>query len=137
MTTDELKSPPSDSSTTTVMANVLRDAQELVHQQLKMFRAEVREDIRDTKQALYPIACGLFTLLLGSILLCLMLVHWLTYVFPDLHVSGAYAIVGLLLSAAGAGMYYAGMKRLESVNPLPEKTAEAVKENVQWLTQPK
>jgi len=137
MTTDELKSPPSDSSATTVMGNILRDAQELIQQQLKMFRAEVKEDMEETRQAIYPMACGVFTMLLGTIMLSLMLVHLINWAIPSMPLWGAYAAVGLVLTAIGAGMYYAGLKRWETVNPLPEKTAEAVKENIQWLTQPK
>lgn len=107
-----------------------------MQQQLKLFRAEIREDMRDTKQAIMPMACGVFTILLGAILLSLMLVHLMHWAIPTMPLWGAYATVGLLITAIGAGMYYAGMKRWETVNPLPEKTAEAVKENIQWLTQP-
>jgi hypothetical protein len=137
MTTNELKSPPGDSSTTSVMANVLHDAQELLQQQLRLFRAEVKEDLEETKQAIYPMACGLATLSIGAVMLSLTLVHLLHWTIPALPLWGAYAMVGALLTAGGAGMYFAGKKRLEQVNPLPEKTAEAVKENIQWLTQPK
>jgi len=127
----------SDNSTTSVMAGIIRDAQELFSQQLAMFRAEVREDFSKTKQAITPMACGVVTLFLGAILLSLMLVYLLHDLIPGLALWGAYAIVGGALTALGAGLYMAGKKRFETFNPLPDKTAQTVKENVQWLTQPK
>lgn len=136
MATADLKNS-SDNSTTSVMAGIIRDAQELFSQQLAMFRAEVREDFSKTKQAITPMACGVVTLFLGAILLSLMLVHLLDWAFPALTLWGAYGIVGGALTALGAGLYLAGKKRFETFNPLPDKTAQTVKENVQWLTQPK
>jgi hypothetical protein len=128
---------PAEPPATTVVADIIRDAQELMAQQLAMFRHEVREDFRKTQQALYPMAGGLAAALLGGVLLCVMLVHLLHWANPNLPLWGGYGIVGGLLAAAGAGAFYAGKKRLETVNPLPEKSAEAVKENVQWLSNPK
>jgi hypothetical protein len=86
---------------------------------------------------MYPMAAGLLILLLGGALLGVMLAHALHAAGPGLPLWGSYGIVGGLLAAAGAGAFYSGKKQLENVHPLPEKSTEALKENVQWLSNPK
>jgi len=122
---------------TASVADIIRDAQELLSQQLAMFRAEVREDWRKARNATIPMALGGAVVFVGVILLCLMLVHLLAWAWPELPLWGAYGIVGGVMAAVGAGAFYAGKKKLEQNNPLPDKTAHALKENVQWLSQPK
>jgi hypothetical protein len=48
-----------------------------------------------------------------------------------------YAICGAVFVIVAIGLALAGKARLESVNPLEDKTAQTVKENVEWLTKPK
>jgi len=123
--------------TSTVVADIIRDAQELLSQQLALFREEVREDFRKTREAVYPMTFGLGLAAIGGVLLCLMLVYLLHWAYPALPLWGAYGIVAAVLTLLGVGLFLVGKSRLESFNPLPDKTAEALKENLQWLKQPK
>jgi hypothetical protein len=46
-------------------------------------------------------------------------------------------LVGLgvmLMIGTGLALFYGGMKKFESFNPLPDRTLDALKENVQSLT---
>ncbi len=73
---------------------------------------------------------------MGSFLLCLavpLLLWWLT----ELPLWGCFAIVGGCLVVVGACLAYLGKKKFDSFNPLPDETAEALKENVQWIAKPK
>jgi len=135
MATD-VKHTTEANSTSSVVAEIIRDGQELFNQQLAMFKSEITEDIRKTQNALYPLAWGMGVAAIGGVLLSLMLVHFVHWATP-LPEWGAYGVVGIILTAVGLGVFYAGKKRLESLHPLPEKSAEALKENLQWLTQPK
>jgi hypothetical protein len=40
--------------------------------------------------------------------------------------------VGVTLTAAGIALISSGAKKLKEVNVLPEKTADSLKENMQW-----
>jgi len=135
MATD-VKHTTEANSTSSVVAEIIRDGQELFNQQLAMFKTEINEDIRKTQNALYPLAWGMGLAAICGVLLCLMLVHLVHWATP-LPEWGAYGVVGLTITAAGLGVFFAGKKKLESLHPLPEKSAEALKENLQWLTQPK
>jgi hypothetical protein len=50
---------------------------------------------------------------------------------------GCYGLVGLVSAVVGGILTYVGMTKLESFNPLREESANALKENVQCLMNPK
>jgi hypothetical protein len=132
---NDLQSPPDQQNLSALLSGIIGDAQELIRQQLTLFRTEVREDFRKTREAAWPMAIGLWLGLVGSILLAATLA--LALVAAGLPEWAGFAIVGGALFLGGAGLVYAGKKKLDSFNPLPDKSAEALKENVEWLTKPK
>jgi len=119
-----------------VVADILHDAQELFKQQLAMFRAEIQEDFRKTRQVAIFMVLGAAVGMIGVFILGLMLAHLLHWGF-EIPLWVAHGLVALVMLLAGGGLIFFGKKRLETFNPLPDKTAEAAKENVQWLTRPK
>jgi hypothetical protein len=125
----------SETSVTSLVTGILNDAQELIKQQLALFKREVQEDIRKTKEAASSLALGVGTSVAGGSLLCFMIVHLLHWAWPDqLPLWGCFGIVGGVLTVTGCALAYAGKKKFESFNPLPDESAQAMKENVQWLT---
>jgi hypothetical protein len=69
------------------------------------------------------------------------LLHWATSPgIQDLArvpLWGCYGLVGAGFLIAGGALLGAGLARFHSFTPLPEKSAEALKENVKWLTNSK
>lgn len=116
---------------------IIHDFQELVKQQLELFKHEVKEDLRKTREASTFLTVGLVVLFLGGILVCFGLAHLLNWLVPALHLWGCYLIVGGLVSAVGAVLGYCGWKQFQSFNPLPDESAEALKENLEWTTKPR
>jgi hypothetical protein len=128
----------SDTSVTGLVTGIIHDVQELFKQQVALLKHEVREDVRRTGIAAAVLAGGAGVLSLGILLLCFMVVHLLSWAFyPDLPLWISYLIVGGVFTLAGAALLYAGKKKLDSFNPLPDESAEALKENVQWIVKPK
>ena len=120
---------------TGLVTGIINDAQELIKQQLALARHEIKEDFRKTKEAALSLALGGTIALLGGLLLGFMLVYLLA--LTDLPLWACYGIVGGLLAVVGGVLVYMGKKELDSFNPLPEESAQALKENVQWITKPK
>jgi len=126
----------SEPGLTQLVTGIISDAQELLKQQLAMFKAEIKEDLRKTKEAALALGLGIGITLLGGLLLVFMLVYLLQW-STALPLWACYAIVGGALTLLGGILLYSGTRKLSSFNPLPDQSAEAVKENVQWLTSPK
>jgi hypothetical protein len=129
--------PEAEPKLADILTGIVSDLQELVQHQLALFRSEVRHDLRRTREAATLLAVGLGIALLGGLLLAHTLVHLLAWLLPAWPMWSHYCIVAALLLASGAALAYRGKAQLDSFNPLPDETVEAVKENVQWLMKPK
>jgi hypothetical protein len=124
----------SEPSVTTLVTGIVHDAQELIKEQVALVRTEIRDDFRKTKEGALSLALGLGVVALGTLLLAFGLVYLLTWAVPALPVWAWFLIIGFLLAVAGGATIYAGTKKFESFNPLPDQSAQALRENVQWLT---
>jgi len=127
----------SDASVTSLVSGILNDAQDLLKQQVNLFKHELREDIRKTKDASQVLGLGVGLMLLGTILLSFMLAHLLSWAVPDLPLWACFGICGGAMMAGGIIVYYVAMAKFGAFNPLPDQSAQALKENVQWITNPK
>jgi hypothetical protein len=111
---------------------ILNDAQELFHQQLALFKAEIRDDLRKTRNASIALAVGVGVAFFGVMLLlfaCAYLVDWI----GQLPTWVGFAVAGGIALAAGAAVIVLGVNRLKSFNPLPDQSVEALRENAQWI----
>jgi len=129
--------PENDVSVTSLVSGIISDAQDLFKQQFELLKHDVREDIRKAKDASLMLVCGLSCSLVGLLLLGLTLAHLLAWAVPTLPLWACYGICGGVLAAVGGGLSYAGLSKFETVDPVPRASAEALKENVQWITNPK
>jgi hypothetical protein len=134
---NDLRTGP-DSSLTALVTGIINDVQELLKQQLSLFREEVKDDVRKTKEAAISLGAGIGILVLSGIFLCLMLVYLLNWAFPAaLPVWLCYGIIGGLLLLSGGALLYAGRRKLASFNPLPDQSVGALRENVRWIMNPR
>jgi len=135
---------PSEPSVTSLLSGIVNDMQDLVKQQLQLTRREIEEDLRQTKEAASIFLYGNGFAFLGAIPLCLMLAHLLHWLasppgsdlawFP---LWAGHAVVGFVLLAIGGGMIRVGREKMKMIHLERSPAAEALKENVQWLTTPK
>jgi pheromone shutdown protein TraB len=131
----DLRTGSDNGTLTSLVTGIVNDAQELFKQQLALFKTEVREDLRKTREAATSLALGAVVLLIGAVLLCLMLVHLLHAVTdPQWPLWACYATVGGAVVAIGAVLVGLAYARFKSFNPLPDETAAALQENLEWKT---
>jgi len=128
--------PAGETSVTSLVTGIVNDAQELLKQQVALLKHDIRSDIRQAKEALTSLAVGGATAALGAILLSFMLVHLLYWLVPAVPLWGWFGIVGAAVTIIGAILIYAGVRRMTELNPLPENTVEAMRENLRWTTRP-
>jgi multidrug transporter EmrE-like cation transporter len=127
----------SDVSVTSLVGGIVNDAQELMKQQFALLKAEVREDMRKTTEASTALGVGVAATLLGGIVLCFAAAHLLSWAFPTVPLWVWYAVVGGVVTAVGVGLSCMALQKFRSFNPLPDQTAEALKENLEWKTKPR
>jgi Putative Actinobacterial Holin-X, holin superfamily III len=124
-------------SVTTLVGGIIADAQHLIGQQLTMFRQEIRDDLRKSRDAALALAAGVGVALMGVVLVLIMLPLLLRWEVPELPLWACFGIVGGILAAFGGVLAYAGVKKFESFNPLSDQSFKALKENLKWTTSPK
>jgi len=111
-----------------VLKDIISNVQEMVRSEIRLAKAELREEATTSASAakLMGIGAGLalfaaaFVLTSVALLLALVMPAWL-----------ATLIVGLVLGVAGMVMLSKG--KAQFTVPTPNKTIENVKENVEWM----
>jgi len=126
-----------EASVTELVSGIINDAQTLFKQQIEMLKHEVKEDMRKAREASMMLGLGAGIGGVGAILLAHMLSLWTNWAFPNVPLWGCYGIWGAVTLVIGAGLLFAGKSKLDTVNPLEDEAAKTVKENVQWITNPK
>lgn len=139
MATD-LQAPAGGPGVSALVSDIIADAQELMGQQLQLFKAELRDDARKTRDAVVPLAIGLGVAGLAAVILAVAAAYWL-YWFANpaggperLPLWGSFGIVGLALAALGGGLTWVGWAKFQTFNPLPDKTVQGMQETAQWKT---
>jgi hypothetical protein len=137
---NEVHAPPEEASMTGLLRGIINDVGTLIRQEIRFARTEIKSDARATLRAGAVLALGAGTAALGVILVAFMLVyllHWLSLpagtAEPGIPLWGCYGIVAAVFLSVGGLMVFAGIKILQSFNPLPDETAKSVKENVEWI----
>lgn len=136
---NEVHAPPDEASMTSLLRGIINDVGDLIRQEIRFARSEIKSDVRKTTRAGTVLALGVGTAAVGVVLVALMgvhLIHSLSGATPDsaaIPLWGCYGIVAALFLVVGAGMGFLGYQALRKLNPLPDQTAQSVKENVEWI----
>lgn len=134
----DLRNGTETTSFTGLVSGILHDVQELMKQEVALAKAEFREELCKLKQAAVSMISGVALLALGAIFILLMtvhLIHWATS--GNVPLWGCFAIVGGSLAGAGAGLLYCGRERAEQIHFVPRQTVDTLKENIQWIKNPR
>jgi putative superfamily III holin-X len=125
----------SDATISALVRGIAKDLQELLKQQLALFKYELQDDLARTKTAGRFLVVGLVALMMGAGLLLLTLVFFLNWA-TTLPLWGCFGIVGGVLTLAGGILVGMGKKKLSALKLLPVQSAQALKENLRCMTNP-
>lgn len=117
-----------------LVQGIVKDVQELTAQQLNLLKTEMQNDFARTRTAMLPLIIGMIIILAGGLLIATGLAQLLHWAAPALPLWAAYLIVGAVVAAAGGVTAYLGYRIFTTFNPLPDKSVEALKENLTWPT---
>jgi Putative Actinobacterial Holin-X, holin superfamily III len=116
-----------------LVSGIIRDAQDLLNQQFRLFRTEIKQEVRQLRTGIVSVCVGVGITALGTLLLLGMLVHALA-TYTSIPLWGCFGIVGGTLTVVGLGFLFGGRKSVADVHLAPPPvSAQALKENVEWL----
>jgi hypothetical protein len=121
-----------DASMSQLLSGIVGDAQTLVRQEIALARQEVREEIDAAKSAGIKLGIAGAVLAIGGLLLVLTLAQGIADLF-DWPVWAGYGLVGIILAVAGYVLLSVAQKQIKEIKPVPHKTVETMKENVEWI----
>jgi hypothetical protein len=121
-----------DTSVSQLLSGIIADSQELVRKEIALARQEVREELGAAKTAGIKLGIAGGVLAVGGLLLVLTLAQGLADLFNWPTWAG-YGLVGLVLAIAGYVLLSSAQKQIKAIRPIPEKTVETMKENVEWI----
>jgi len=120
---------------TSLVSGIIQDGQDLIRQQLHLFQVELKNDLKRTSHATIPLIIGGVLAGMGGFLLFVMVALLLHSLWPNaISLWGGFGIVSAVLLVAGVGFLLWGKSQFDAFNPLPDKSVEGLKENVQWKT---
>jgi hypothetical protein len=128
----EIKGPEQRPSLAALFMDLLDDAKCLINQEVRLARHEFQESLGNAKSAAVGMSVGIGLLAVSGLLLIVMLVHMLQ-AFTDLPLWVCYGIVGVMIGVTGAFFLVKGQKNAASIQMVPRRTMETMKENATWI----
>ena len=114
-----------------LLGGIMKDAKDLLVQELTLAKLEGHDELRQIKTAALSLGIGVGVAAVGGILLSVMFVHVLA-AYTDIPLWGCYGIVGSVFGVLGWVLLASGKHKIEEIDVMPQ-TVETMKENTQWL----
>ena len=121
-----------DASVSALLSGIGGDAQHLVRQEIALARQEIREEIAAAKEAGTALAIAGAILGVGGLCLLVTLALGLADLF-NWQAWAGFGVVGLVFGIVGAIMLSSARQRMKRISPVPERTVETMKENIEWI----
>src|SRR5271165_1921144 len=107
--------PGAESTVTSLLTGIVNDAQELIKQQLMLFRHELKDDVNRAREALPSLGLGVSLLVAAVLFLGMTAALLLNWAVGDAHLPlwSCFLIVTILFGVVGGALLYFAKKTLE------------------------
>jgi uncharacterized membrane protein YqjE len=130
---DDTRPDPGETSVGELIGNISNDLSQLFRQEVELAKVEVKQEASKAGKAAGMLGGAAFAGYLVVVLLSFALVAALSNVMDW---GWAALIVAVIWAIIAAVLYSIGRKRLKTVDPVPHRTVETIKEDAQWLKNP-
>jgi hypothetical protein len=117
-----------------IIGNISDDLSQLFRQEVELAKAEIRQEAAKAGKAAGMLGGAGFAGYMLALFASLALVGLLSALLDSF--GWAALIVAIVWGAAGAILFVNGRKKLKTVDPVPRRTAETLKEDARWLKNP-
>ena len=116
-----------------VLQDIVRNVQDIVRCEVRLAKVEIREEARRAISSGVWIGAGT----VGAVSAWTLLLWTLAYALATrMPMWAATLAVAVVMAAAAAVLVMGGIRRAKRIQPIPERTVESVKENLEWMKQP-
>jgi len=116
-----------------LIGNISNDLSQMFRQEVELAKAELKQEAGKAGKAAGMLGGAGFAGYLAVVLLSFAAVFGLANVMDA---GWAALIIAVLWGVVGAVLYLSGRKQLKTVDPVPRRTVETIKEDAQWLKNP-
>jgi uncharacterized membrane protein YqjE len=116
-----------------VLQDILRNVQEIVRSEVRLAKVEIRDEARQAVSSGIWIAAGA----VGALSAWMFLLWTVAYLLATrMSLWAATLVVAVVMACAAGVLIIGGIRRMKRIQPIPERTVESVKENLEWMKQP-
>ena len=115
-----------------IVRNILQDIGNIVQGEIRLAKTELSERARTAGKAAGILAAAATAGLLAGACFVTVCIAALALVMP---LWLAALLMGILLGFAAAGAYAVGRTRMSNIEPMPQRTIETMKDNIEWAKQ--
>lgn len=119
---------PADQSLADILGSLGEDTTRLLRQEVALAKAEVRQQVAVAGRGAAQLAVAGIAALLALILLSFAAARGLS---EWMDIGWAYTLIGVLWAVVAAVLAVSGRSTLAQVSPVPERTAETIRETPQ------
>jgi hypothetical protein len=130
---DRAATDPAETSVGELIGNISDDLSRLFRQEVELAKAELKQEAAKAGKAAGMLGGAGFAGYLAVVLLSFALVFALGNVMD---LGWAALIVAAIWGVIGAVLYANGRKKLKTVDPVPHRTVDTIKEDAQWMKNP-
>ena len=121
--------PNGERSAGEIMQDVVRDVGEVVRGEVRLAKAELSEKASQAGKAGGFFGAAALFGMMGFACMVLAAVAGLALLMP---VWLSALIVSIVLVCGGAAAYAGGKAKMKEVSPVPERTVQTIKDDIQW-----
>ena len=122
-----------DTSIGDLIGNITDDLSQLFRQEVELAKVELKQEAAKAGKAAGMLGGAGFAGYLAVVLLSFAAVFALANVMDA---GWAALIVAVVWGVIGAVLYLTGRNKLKTVDPMPRRTVDTIKEDAQWLKNP-
>jgi len=115
------------------VAEISQDLSRLIHQEIELAKAEMREEVTKAAKAAGMFGGAGFAGYLSAVVGAFAAVFGLAY---EIGLAWGAVCVMALLAGIGALLFLRGKVQLHKIQPRPERTVESLKEDAEWAKHP-
>jgi hypothetical protein len=122
-----------DRTVADVFQDIVRNLQEIVRSEVRLAKAEIRDEAAQAASSALWVGVGAAGALCSAVFLLWTAAYALATMMS---MWKATLIVGFALGIVAGALVAVGLRRFKRIRPMPERTIETLKENVEWIKQP-